>query len=260
MQNDQPQPAGSDLNRRHFLAASAAVATAALAGSPASLLAQNAAPAAGPKAGATYPFELPKLDYAFNAMDPYIDAETMEIHHDKHHAAYVKNLNAALEPHKDLHALTLDQLLKDLTKVPEAIRTTVRNNGGGHANHSMFWATLKKNPEGKPSGPLAKQIDADFGSLDKFKAAFQEAGLKLFGSGWVFVATDPANGGKLKISPMPNQDSLLMAGLTPLFGNDVWEHAYYLKYQNRRADYLTAWWNVLDWDVVGQRFAKQASA
>ena len=200
-----------------------------------------------------YPFELPALEYDFAALEPVIDAETMKLHHDKHHQAYVDNLNKAVEPHGDLQSKTLSELLGDLDGLPEAARGAIRNNGGGHANHSMFWKTMKLNEGGKPSGDLATAIDRDFSSFDDFKTKFNEAGVKQFGSGWVFVI---ANGGKLEIQAMPNQDTPMHKSVEPLFGNDVWEHAYYLKYNNRRPDYLKAWWDVVDWEAVSQRYER----
>ena len=199
-----------------------------------------------------YPFELPALEYDFDALAPVIDAKTMELHHDKHHQAYVDNLNKAVAEHPDLHEKTLGELLADLDSIPEAARGAVRNNGGGHANHSMFWKTMKAGGNA-PSGDLAAAIDASFGSFEDFKTKFGEAGVKQFGSGWVFVVAD---GGTLKIESAPNQDTPLMKGGEPVFGNDVWEHAYYLTYNNRRPDYLKAWWEVADWDAIAERYAK----
>jgi Fe-Mn family superoxide dismutase len=197
-------------------------------------------------------FELPPLPYAFTALEPHIDAKTMEIHHDKHHGAYVTNLNNALKDHPDLASKSVEDLLRHINDVPEAIRTAVRNNGGGHANHAMFWAIMKPNGGGQPTGDLAKAIDSTFGSFDQFKAQFEDAGAKRFGSGWAWLI---ASGGKLQIISTANQDSPFMDGNYPVMGNDVWEHAYYLHYQNRRADYLKAWWNVVNWDEVARRFA-----
>ncbi len=197
-------------------------------------------------------FELPPLPYAFNALEPHIDAKTMEIHHDKHHGTYVTNLNNALKDHPDLANKSVEDLLRHINDVPEAIRTAVRNNGGGHANHSMFWAIMKPNGGGQPTGDLAKAIDSTFGSFDQFKAQFEDAGLKRFGSGWAWLIS---SGGKLQIISTANQDSPFMDGNYPIMGNDVWEHAYYLNYQNRRGDYLKAWWNVVNWDEVARRFA-----
>ena len=199
-----------------------------------------------------YPFELPALEYDYDALEAVIDVETMKLHHDKHHQAYVDNLNKAVEPKADLHDKTLAELLGSLDSVPEDARGAVRNNGGGHANHSMFW-TIMKAGGGSPSGELATAIDEAFGSFDDFKTKFNEAGVKQFGSGWVFVH---ASGGKLEIASQPNQDTPLHKGIEPLFGNDVWEHAYYLKYNNRRPEYLKAWWDVVDWDAIAERYAR----
>jgi Fe-Mn family superoxide dismutase len=199
-----------------------------------------------------YPFELPALEYDLDALEPVIDAKTMELHHGKHHQAYVDNLNKAIADHKDLHEKTLGELLAGLDSLPEAARGAIRNNGGGHANHSMFWKLMKAGG-GKPSGDLATAIDSAFGSFEDFKTKFNEAGVKQFGSGWVFVYSD---GGTLKIESAPNQDTPLHKGIEPIFGNDVWEHAYYLKYNNRRPDYLKAWWDVVDWETVAERYAR----
>ena len=198
------------------------------------------------------PFELPPLPYAYDALEPHIDKETMTIHHDKHHAAYVTNLNAAIEKHPELSGRSAENLLKSLDSIPEDIRTAVRNNGGGHVNHSMFWKLMKPGGGGAPKGAIADAIAKAFGDVESFKKQFNEAGVKQFGSGWVWLVRGSDRG--LKIVTTPNQDNPLSQGAHIVFGNDVWEHAYYLKYQNRRADYLAAWWNVLDWDVVGQRF------
>ena len=195
---------------------------------------------------------LPPLPYATNALEPHIDAQTMEIHHGKHHNAYVTNLNAALEKAPELAGTSLDDLLKDLNAVPEAIRTAVRNNGGGHWNHSLFWQVMGPNAGGAPGGKLAEAITAAFGDFEKFKEQFAAAGASRFGSGWVWLTNE---GGKLAISSSPNQDNPLMDGKSaPILGLDVWEHAYYLKYQNRRPDYMKAWWNVVNWGEVGRRF------
>jgi Fe-Mn family superoxide dismutase len=233
--------------RALFAGAAAALVTTAL---HRRAWAQAASPAP------TGPFTLPPLPYAPDANEPSIDAQTMSLHHDRHHAAYVANLNAALKDHGQLAALKLPELLTKLREVPEAIRSVVHNNAGGHANHSMFW-TVMGGKGGEPSGLLAAAITRDFGSFAQMKEGFQKAGLGVFGSGWVFVTADQA--GKLKLTPRPNQDTPLMDGQHVLFGNDVWEHAYYLKYQNRRADYLTAWWNVVNWQVVGDRYAQAQS-
>ncbi len=204
-----------------------------------------------------YPFELPALEYDFDALEPVIDAETMKLHHDKHHQAYVDKLNEAVEKHDDLQSKTLAELLGDLDALPEDVRGAIRNNGGGHINHSMFWKIMKLNEGGKPSGDLAAAIDSAFGSFDDFKTKFNDAGVKQFGSGWVFVTAD---GDTLKIQAMPNQDTPFHKGSEPLFGNDVWEHAYYLKYNNRRPDYLKAWWDVVDWEAVAARYERLRQA
>jgi superoxide dismutase, Fe-Mn family len=197
------------------------------------------------------PFTLPALPYAFSANEPHIDAQTMEIHHGRHHAAYVANLNAAVKDHAQVAALPLEQILAKLGEMPESIRTVLRNSGGGHANHAMFWQVMG-GKGGAPVGELAEAITRDLGGLDKLKADFNGAGARVFGSGWVFVTTDRA--GKLALTSRPNQDTPLMEGGHVLFGNDVWEHAYYLKYQNRRPAYLEAWWNVLDWGLIQARY------
>ena len=207
-------------------------------------------------------FELPKLNYAFNALEPHIDAKTMEIHHDKHHAAYVANLNKAVAGWTDYLVRKnapfiqgLEVLLKDLNSVPEKIRTAVRNQGGGHYNHSLFWQMMKKGGGGEPKAELAKAIDKSFGSFTGFKDKFTEAATKVFGSGWAWLVLD---GKEVKIEAALNQDSPLSQGHHALLGIDVWEHAYYLKYQNKRADYIAAWFNVINWDFVSERFEKLA--
>lgn len=196
-------------------------------------------------------FELPKLPYAYEALEPFIDAQTMTIHHTKHHQAYVTNLNAALEKHPELGGWTLDDLVAKLNDVPEDIRTAVRNHGGGHWNHSLFWNIMAANAGGEPKGALAKSIESDFGGFSNFKAEFDKAAMGRFGSGWAWLVN---KGGKLAIVSTANQDTPLTDGLKPLMGIDVWEHAYYLKYQNRRADYIAAWWNVVNWEAVAGRF------
>lgn len=202
--------------------------------------------------------ELPPLPYAYNALEPYIDERTMQFHHDKHHAAYIKNLNDALNKHPELKSKSVEEILRDIKSVPEDIRTTVRNNGGGHVNHSMFWKIMKPNGGGEPTGAIASAIKTTFGSFENFKKQFNEAGNKQFGSGWVWLVRTST--GKLQIMTTPNQDSPLMEGHYPIMGNDVWEHAYYLKYQNRRGDYLAAWWNVVNWDEINQRYAQAFSS
>ena len=198
-------------------------------------------------------YEVPPLPYAYNALEPHIDEQTMRLHHDKHHGAYVANLNKALEGSPDLVKLAVEDLLRRIHEVPENIRTAVRNNGGGHANHSMFWAIMKPNGGAAPTGPIAQAIQKQFGSFDQFKTGFNDAGLKRFGSGWAWLLLNKS--GQLEIVSTANQDSPFMDGSYPILGNDVWEHAYYLKYQNRRGDYLNAWWNVVNWDEVNRRFA-----
>ncbi|HEY2572838.1 MAG TPA: superoxide dismutase [Verrucomicrobiaceae bacterium] len=200
------------------------------------------------------PYTLPPLPYDKAALEPYIDAMTMEIHHDRHHNAYVTNLNAAIAGNAELEKLSIDDLVKNLSKVPEDKRTAVRNNGGGHWNHSFFWNIMGPNAGGAPSGDLATAINAAFGNFEDFKKAFADAGVKRFGSGWAWLVK---SGGKLAITSTPNQDNPLMDNSgAPLLGCDVWEHAYYLKYQNKRPDYIAAWWNVVNWKAVAERFAK----
>ncbi|HEY7835328.1 MAG TPA: superoxide dismutase [Ktedonobacterales bacterium] len=203
-------------------------------------------------------FEVPALTYDYNALEPSIDEQTMHLHHDKHHQAYVTNLNTALEGQSQFANLSVEDILRRINDVPENIRTAVRNNGGGHANHSMFWQIMKPNGGGAPSGALAQAITDAFGSFDELKAKFNDAGAKRFGSGWAWLVMDGT--GKLAVTSTANQDSPLMDGQHPIMGNDVWEHAYYLKYQNRRADYLAAWWNVVNWDEIARRFAAARGA
>ena len=196
-------------------------------------------------------FTLPALPYRKDALEPHIDARTMEIHHTKHHQAYVNNLNAAIEKAPELASKSLDDLMRGITSVPEAVRAAVRNNGGGHWNHSLFWQVMGSGKGGEPSGKLADAIKSAFGEFSKFKEQFAAAGMGRFGSGWAWLIND---GGKLSITSTPNQDNPLMDGKTAILGLDVWEHAYYLKYQNLRADYITAWWNVVNWDAVAERY------
>jgi Fe-Mn family superoxide dismutase len=195
--------------------------------------------------------ELPTLSYPYDALEPHIDARTMEIHHSKHHAAYVANLNKALEGHSDLQGKSVEELIRDLASVPESIRTAVRNHGGGHANHALFWDVMGPNGGGQPSGELAAAIGRDFGSFEQLQERLNAAAMGRFGSGWGWLVK---GGGGLEVISTANQDSPLSEGKTPLLGVDVWEHAYYLKYQNRRAEYLNAWWNVIRWDRVAARF------
>lgn len=196
-------------------------------------------------------YELPQLPYAYDALEPHIDKETMNIHHTKHHNAYVTNLNNALAGHDDLLSKSVEELIANLDAVPESARTAVRNNGGGHANHSLFWELLSADGGGNPSGALAEAIDAKFGSFDTFKEEFAKAATTRFGSGWAWLSL---KNGELELTSTPNQDSPIMEGNTPLLGLDVWEHAYYLNYQNRRPDYIAAFWNVVNWAEVSKRF------
>jgi len=198
------------------------------------------------------PFTVPDLTYPYDALEPHIDKETMTLHHDKHHAAYVTNLNAAIEKHPELANKSVYELIGDLNAVPEDIRAAVRNNGGGHVNHSMFWTIMGPRGGGDPKGALADAIKSAFGDLETFKNQFNDAGLKQFGSGWAWLILNKDD--KLQIVSTANQDNPMSVGSRPVFGNDVWEHAYYLKYQNRRGDYLKAWWNVVNWDGVAERF------
>jgi Fe-Mn family superoxide dismutase len=200
------------------------------------------------------PFSVPELSYAYDALEPHIDEATMKLHHDKHHAAYVANLNGAVAKHpEDLGSKSAEQLIANLSALPEDVRAAIRNNGGGDVNHTMFWEIMGPKAGGEPMGEIGDQIGEDFGSFEELKKQFGEAGLKQFGSGWAWLVFD---GGKLKIVSTPNQDSPISTGLYPILGNDVWEHSYYLKYQNKRADYLAAWWNVVNWTAVNKRFAK----
>jgi Fe-Mn family superoxide dismutase len=196
--------------------------------------------------------ELPTLPYAYDALEPHIDARTMEIHHTKHHQTYITNVNNAIAGKADLESKSVNDLIANLNGVPEDIRTAVRNNGGGHSNHSLFWTVMGKGKGGQPSGGLADAINAAFGGFDAFKDAFAKAGATRFGSGWAWLVAD---GGSVSVTSTPNQDSPIMEGKTPILGLDVWEHAYYLNYQNRRPDYIAAFWNVVDWDAVAQRFS-----
>jgi len=239
-----------NLFRRTFLFGAGALAAAPFVKSAAAQSTQTEAIdfAASPK----YPFLVPPLPYPYDANEPAIDTLTMQLHHDKHHAAYVSNLNAALKDHADLQTKPLPELLAHLSDVPEDIRTTVRNNAGGHANHTMFWQVMG-GKGGEPDGDLAAAIARDFGGFAKLKEELNKAAARVFGSGWAMVLVDPE--GKLALVSRPNQDSPLMDGKKVLFGNDVWEHAYYLKYQNRRPEYLAAWWSVLSWPRIGQRYA-----
>ncbi len=197
-------------------------------------------------------FTLPDLPYDYSALEPHIDEQTMRIHHDKHHAGYVNNLNAALEKHPDVQYDSVEELMRNFDRVPEDIKTAVRNNGGGHANHSLFWQVMKPGGGGNPSGKLADEIQKAFGGLDQLKEQMSNAAKGRFGSGWAWLVV--GDNGKLQIIDTPNQDTPYMMGHTPLLGVDVWEHAYYLKYQNKRPDYVQAWWNTVNWDEVNRRF------
>ena len=232
------------MSRRQALLLGGTAALATVAARPRATFAQQAA-AAGPIA-------LPPLPYGSGANEPHIDAQTMELHHGRHHAAYVTSLNAALRDHPQVAQQPMERILGSLGEMPEAIRTALRNNGGGHVNHTMFWEIMGGRG-GAPSGELAQAIDRDLGGFEKMKSDFNAMGGRVFGSGWVFVTVDRT--GKLALASKPNQDSPLMDGGRALIGNDVWEHAYYLKYNNRRADYLNAWWNVVNWDRVAARYA-----
>jgi Fe-Mn family superoxide dismutase len=195
-------------------------------------------------------YELPPLPYAYEALEPFIDSQTLHIHHDKHHLAYLNNLMAALDKHPELKSKPPEQLLRELNTVPEDVRTAVRNHGGGHVHHSLYWTMMKANGDGAPTGKIAAIIN-DLGGFEAFKARFNDAGARHFGSGWVWLVRTAA--GQYEIVTTPNQDSPLTQGLYPIMVNDVWEHAYYLKYQNRRADYLSAWWNVVNWEEINRR-------
>lgn len=239
------------MSRRQLFATAAGIA--AVAAAPRAVFAQ-AAPAAAPAAAAapTGPFTLPPLTYAFNVLEPHIDAKTMEIHHGRHHMAFITNLNNLAKTNPQIGANTVANVLGNLNALDDSIKFAVRNNLGGHANHTMFWEIM--GPDGgKPEGELLAAIDKDLGGMEKFQNDFNAAGLRQFGSGWVFVTV--AKDGKLAIETRPNQDNPMMDGKRALLGNDVWEHAYYLNYQNRRGDYLKAWWNTVNWKKVGERFA-----
>ena len=239
----------SSMSRRHLMFAATGIA--AMAAAPRTVFAQAAAPAPAP-AAATGPFTLPPLTYAFNVFEPHIDAKTMEIHHDRHHAAYVANLNNVAKTNPQLGTAKIEDVLGNLNALDDSIKFTVRNNLGGHANHTMFWEIMGPNG-GKPEGEVLAAIDRDLGGMEKFQNDFNAAGGRQFGSGWVFVTV--TKDGKLAIETRPNQDSPIMDGKRALMGNDVWEHAYYLNYQNRRADYLKAWWNTVNWSKIAERYA-----
>lgn len=243
------------LNRRNFLfLLGGATGTVALGAFATACAAAPTQESANKQAEAKDTFTLPPLPYDYNALEPHIDAATMRFHHDKHHAAYIKNLNEAINKYPQLKGKSAEELITNLNSVPEDIRTTVRNNGGAHVNHTMYWKIMAPNAGGAPSGKIAEAINKNFGSFDAFKKQFNQTGEKRFGSGWAWLVR--TNDGKLKVISTANQDSPLMEGMYPIMGNDVWEHAYYLKYQNKRADYLKAWWNVVNWDEVNKRFER----
>jgi Fe-Mn family superoxide dismutase len=248
------------VSRRDFLVTAGSAGAFLTAGTWLAQAQSPAAPSPAPAAtaektagSALQPFTLPPLPYAFNALEPHIDAKTMELHHDKHHKSYVDKLNAAIAKQSSLASTPLPQLLAALDKLPAEVRSDIRNNGGGHANHTMFWEIMAPNAGGGPKGEVAEAINAAFGSFDTFKTRFNEAGAKHFGSGWVFVVMD-RSGRSLEIATRPNQDSPLLEGDRVLFGNDLWEHAYYLHYNNRKEEYLSAWWNVVNWDAINKRY------
>ncbi len=235
------------LNRRNFLLLSgASISTIALGTFAKTSLAQVL------DDGSDGPFELPPLPYDYNALEPYIDEETMRFHHDKHHAGYTKNLNQAVSAYPELASKSAEDILRDFANVPEDIATTVRNNGGGYVNHKMFWEIMSPDGGGEPTGELASAINDAFGSFEAFKEEFNTAGSQQFGSGWAWLVLDGNN--QLQVMGTANQDSPLMNGMSPIMGNDVWEHAYYLKYRNARGEYLNQWWNVINWDEVNNRY------
>jgi Fe-Mn family superoxide dismutase len=237
----QTQLKTMSLDRRHFLQLlSITIGSSAIGSFPSLALADNE------------PYSLPPLPYPYNSLEPYIDRETMQFHHDKHHAAYVNNLNTALKKYPELQSKSVEELIKNLDKVPADIRTTVRNNGGGDLNHTMFWQIMSPKGGGQPTGKLAEAINAKFKNFEEFKTAFAQAGLKVFGSGWVWLVLNKS--GALEIITTPNQDSPLLTGQYPILGNDVWEHAYYLKYRNLRGEYLKQWWNVVNWEEANRRY------
>jgi len=237
-------------DRREVMKAIGMTAIAGLCGAAPKIATAQAAQITGGKPAG--PYTVPPLAYDYGALEPYIDTETMHLHHDKHHAAYVRNLNAALADHPDIAKQPVEELVKHLDRVPEAVRTAVRNNGGGHANHSFFWQAMQPHAPGQPKTELAKAIDAKFGSFSTFQEQFNKAALSVFGSGWAWLSLDDNK--QLAIETTPNQDSPWMAGRTPVLGIDVWEHAYYLKYQNVRADYIAAFYKVISWDFANEQY------
>jgi superoxide dismutase, Fe-Mn family len=242
------------INRRNFLYLITATATGTFFGTATSSSWGNSTTT---PVVTTPAFKLPPLNYDYNALEPHIDAATMKFHHDKHHAIYVKNLNVVVDRYPQLRTKTVEELLTSLNELPKDIQTTVRNNGGGHYNHSMYWQIMAPKSGGAPTGKIATAINNRYGTFDTFKSQFNQAGTKLFGSGWVWLVRQQ---GQLDIITTSNQDSPISQGIYPIMGDDIWEHAYYLNYQNRRPDYLAAWWNVIDWGAVNQRFAKSLKA
>lgn len=239
------------MTRRHALKTT--LLTSIACATTSTLQIAEAQPAPGAATATSGPFSVPPLPYAYDALEPYIDTQTMQIHHDRHHAAYVTNLNKAIAEAPELKEKSIEELLKDLTAVPEKVRTAVRNQGGGHYNHTLFWQMMKKNGGGEPTGDLGRAINKRFDSFNTFKEQFTKAAIGQFGSGWAWLVWE---NGELKIEPSANQDSPLSAGKFPLLGLDVWEHAYYLKYQNRRPEYVSAWFNTVNWDFANERFLR----
>jgi superoxide dismutase, Fe-Mn family len=242
------------LNRRNFLIIlGAATGTAALSNFNAPAIAQGSQKPSQADAN-SLPFMLPPLPYAYNALEPHIDAETMKFHHDKHHAAYIKKLNEAVNKYPELKQKSVEDLVKNVDTLPEDVRKTIRNNGGGHLNHTMFWEIMSPKGGGQPTGAIAEAITKSFGSFSAFQEQFNEAGKNRFGSGWAWLVMDGNR--QLKVTSTANQDSPLIEGLFPIMGNDVWEHAYYLKYRNKRDEYLKQWWNVVNWEEINKRYQK----
>lgn len=248
--SDRNTESSPKTTRRQFLAFVSMLPVSAVLGK--SL--ETSGAVAGATSTSAGPFSLPHLPYAYDALEPVIDAQTMRLHHDKHHGAYVDNLNKAIAKHPTLARRGLEELLSDLSAIPADVREAVRNHGGGHWNHTFFWELMTPGGSQQPTGSLAEALRSTFGSFEQFRSKFEEAGAKLFGSGWVWLVVTP--GKKLEIVTTPNQDTPISQGATAILGNDVWEHAYYLKYQNRRAEYLAQWWKVVNWDVAGRHFAR----
>ncbi|MGB7442056.1 MAG: superoxide dismutase [Coleofasciculaceae cyanobacterium] len=242
------------VNRRNFIILLGAAASSVTLGTLPAAGETLAKPSKTEEKSITDTFQLPTLPYDYDALEPYIDAETMRFHHDKHHAGYTNKLNAAVNKYPRFQTMSAEDLLRNLTNLPKDIRKTVRNNGGGYVNHKMFWEIMSPNGGGEPTGNLAAAINQTFGSFDEFKKQFEAAGSKCFGSGWVWLVRN--NQGQLQVINTPNQDNPLLQGMYPIMGNDVWEHAYYLKYRNQRGEYLNQWWNVVNWDEVANRFVR----